>query len=67
MMTDRSIELDIDYHQLININTGHKRYYRVLYDQLDVGNLSLMDPKDIITIISDLGTVIGTLIPIVKI
>ena len=24
MMTDRSIELDIDYHQLININTGHK-------------------------------------------
>ena len=60
MMTDRSIELDIDYHQLININTGHKGYYRVLYDQLDVGNLSLMDPKDIITIISDLGTVIGT-------
>lgn len=59
MMTDRSIELDID-HQLININTGYKGYYRVLYDHFDVDNLSLMDPKDIIMIISDLGTVMGT-------
>lgn len=56
IMTDRSLELDIS--KLVCINSGHKGYYRVLYDRID--NLSLMDTTDIIMIISDLGSVLGS-------
>ena len=56
IMTDRSIELDIS--KLVCINSGHKGYYRVLYDKID--NLSLMDSNEIIMIISDLGSILGS-------